>query len=158
MYSIYTLKKNIWHDYATVNGDVINFLTTFISNELREVMTKVVQNIVRMEAGSYDNFIVSAGTNNEHILFGLVGVFRYRRGSAYYGIQYAEYTKQIRLLVFPTDKMHHSGGCFGTSPITLDIPTLLNDIKNEMREKIILCNFDTEILERIMKNDYIVGI
>jgi hypothetical protein len=162
MYGIHILKNNNeWFKIANVNDNIK--LNIDSDTQVGKLMHKVCSSIVTMENNKFsDNKIISVGCKDniqdEYILFGFVNDLRYRRGTIYYGFQYAQGTQKIRLLIFATDKIHHSAQCFGTNPLTLEISSIINDIKNEINDNVDGTGFTNDIFQNVKNSQYIIGI
>lgn len=89
--------------------------------------------------------------------FTFLGDLRWRHGTVYYGVQYSRNTQNVRILLFGTDNIHHSGQ--GTNPITKSI----GSIHNELIEDLVKLNIDQlyispEVKNAFITDQYIIGI
>lgn len=136
-YNIYTLStsRNQWEGIGMV-GEQTTIVTPMGSN-IGKLQVKICGLIMDLESRQIitedDKRMISVGikgkaTISERIEFTLIDALRYRHGTVYYGIQYAEGSGKTRIIIIGSDKIKHGGGAFATNPMQESIETIQKEV------------------------------
>ena len=162
-YKIYSLAKEWWTPIASVSDTIT--INKMPSQSLQSLMVRICGAILDMEtffnklSGQYQKKMITGENTDDIIEFSFLGDLRWRRGSVYFGAQYSHKTKNVRILVIGTDKIHHSAVSFGTNPIDYPIDEIYTKVKDELSKiDYNMINVSPEVENALIANNYIIGI
>jgi hypothetical protein len=161
MYTISIYRNNnTWFELSTIasNNSQINHTNIESIDIFNE---KIVNQIVKYEIVSMNNKLdLPMQINTSSINGYIIDFHKYRRGTIYVVLQYSYETKQVRILLYGTNKIHHSATSFGTNPILHLNKNQIYKLVTNSINKIIDNNgkFDNEIITIINSGKYIFHI
>lgn len=145
-YKIYILNYSArrWTPICSVSDTAT--IIKMPTESLQNLMDKICNNIIYLETlyympEDYKRRIIAGEYKNDILEFTFLGDFRWRHGTVYYGVQYSRKTKNVRILLFGTDNVHHSGA--GTNPINQPIDEIYDSLTEE------LIKFDSNTIDQL---------
>ena len=163
IYQFVTIEgKSDWERQPTVKINSANDTISYNFNCSLSTVIISISKISDLIIGSISSGIHDiAGTkicfdyNNDSMELVFMKPMRYRRCTIYPVIQFNHKTKKIRITVWGSDYILHSGQSFGTSLNDVSDNKIIEYIRNDVSEYHLV---DTNISKRLHEHDYILFI